>query len=126
MKQLDIEWRHYAKGCETCVRCAATGQALSDVVQQLTNELDPAGIQVRFKETLLPETALNQSNLILFNGVPLEELLIVAKASENACPSCACLTGYETSCRTVEYGGVNYEEIPAELVRQAAIRQLTA
>jgi hypothetical protein len=45
---------------------------------------------------------------------------------ENACPSCTCLTGKETSCRTVEHEGVTYEEIPAELIRKAALKAILA
>ena len=65
-----------------------------------------------------------QSNLILFNGVPLEELLDGATADENACASCSCLTGSDTSCRTVQYGGSVYEDIPPELIRRAALKAL--
>jgi len=79
---------------------------------------------VTFTETLLPEELMSQSNLLLFNGVPLEALLENGAAGESPCPSCSSLTGSETSCRTVEYEGKTYEEIPEELIRQAAYKSI--
>ena len=122
MKTLSIEWRHYEKAGLTCERCAATGSSVKEVVSELSNELAGKGITVIFTETPLPEELMSQSNLLLFNGVPLETILDNATADENNCPSCSCLTGSETSCRTVNYEGNTYEEIPAELIRQAAYK----
>jgi hypothetical protein len=90
------------------------------VVAQLTQKLAPEGITVSFIETVLPEELMAQSNMILFNGVPLEEVLGTATTSASECPSCSCLTGTDTVCRTVVHEGVTHEEIPADLIRQAA------
>lgn len=122
MKGLAIEWRHYDKEGATCDRCAATGTSVSEVVAGLTKELASRGITVTFTETKLPEDLMAQSNMVLFNGLLLEDVLDKAAADENNCPSCSCLTGSETSCRTVEYEGKSYEEIPAELIRKAAYK----
>ena len=120
MKELTIEWRHYEKEGETCDRCAATGSSVKEVVSELSKELADKGITVIFTETVLPKELMAQSNMILFDGVPLEAILDYAATDETPCPSCSCLTGSETSCRTVEYDGKTYEEIPAELIREAA------
>ena len=122
MKELTIEWRHYEKEGATCDRCAATGSSVKEVVSELTRELEGRGVTVTFTETALPEELMAQSNMILFNGTPLEAVLENAAADENPCPSCSCLTGSETRCRTVEYEGKTYEEIPGELIRKAAYR----
>lgn len=124
MQELAIEWRHYDKEGATCERCSTTGTSVKDVVAGLTGELAGKGISVTFSETKLPEELMAESNLVLFNGVPLEEILDNASADENHCPSCSCLTGSETSCRTVEYEGKSYEDIPAELIRKAAYKVL--
>uniref|UniRef100_A0A831TXQ8 DUF2703 domain-containing protein n=1 Tax=Geobacter metallireducens TaxID=28232 RepID=A0A831TXQ8_GEOME len=124
MGELTIEWRHYDKDGATCERCSATGQSLKEVVAALREELAPRGVRIVFTETRLTEEQLPESNLILFNGTPLEELLAGAKASESTCPSCSCLAGTETSCRTVELEGTTHEEIPADLIRRAAYRAL--
>lgn len=120
MKKLNIEWRHYDKAGQTCDRCAATGRSVRAVVSGLNTELAEKGVIVTFTETLLPEELMAQSNLLLFNGVALESVLDNAAADKNHCESCSCLTGSDTSCRTVEHEGTTYEEIPEELIRQAA------
>ena len=124
MKELTIEWRHYEKEGATCDRCAATGTSVREVVFDLGKELAGRGITVRLTETILPEELMAQSNMILFNGVPMEAILDNAAADEDPCPSCSCLTGSETSCRTVEYQEKSYEEIPGELIRKAARKVL--
>jgi hypothetical protein len=121
MTELHIEWRHYAKEGETCDRCAATGSSVREVVADLTRELSASGISVIFTETVLPAELMAQSNLILFNGTALEVVLGDTTVAETPCPSCSCLTGRETSCRTVEHDGVIHEEIPAELIHRAAL-----
>lgn len=124
MKELIIEWRHFEKEGATCLRCTATGKTLEEVVAELCEELAPRGIRVIFSETKLSEGEIPQSNMILFNGVPLEKVLAGAEVSENLCVSCACLTGTETFCRTIEYEGKTYEEIPEELIRDAAYKAI--
>lgn len=124
MHELAIEWRHYAKEGATCQRCSATGANLRRVVEELNRELAPSGGRVIFAETVLTEEQMTLSNLILINGIPLEELLSGAKASENPCASCGRLTGREEFCRTVECDGILYEEIPEEMIRMAARQAL--
>ncbi|MBT1075332.1 DUF2703 domain-containing protein [Geobacter grbiciae] len=124
MKDLTIEWRHYDKEGATCIRCSATGQSLEGVIAGLRDELSPQGVRIVFTETRLTEERISESNLILLNGIPLEELLAEAQASENTCQSCSCLTGAETSCRTIEFEGKTHEEIPADLIRAAAYKAL--
>jgi len=119
MNELRVEWRHYEKEGATCERCSSTGTTLSELLNELTGELMAKGITVTFVETLLTEEEMAQSNLILLNGIPLEDVLDDARTDENSCPSCSCLTGKDNSCRTVEHEGVVYEDIPADLIRKA-------
>lgn len=122
MKTLTIEWKHLDMDGATCVRCRDTGKTLAEVVGELANECREAGVQVVFRETALGTDRIRESNEILFNGVSLEDLLPGAVAGENACQSCCDLLGQETSCRTVESGGMTYEAIPESLIRAAACR----
>lgn len=124
MRALKIEWRHYDKEGQTCDRCAATGKSVKEVVAALTAELSTRDIAVTFIETTLPEERMPESNLILFNGTPLEEILAEADTSDSHCASCSCLTGTNTTCRTIEYNGKTFEEIPEELIREAAYAAL--
>jgi len=122
MKTLAIEWRHYDKGGQTCDRCSTTGSSVKDVVARITDELSCKGVAVTFIETLLPEERMGESNLILFNGTPIEQLIDNDDASENCCESCSSLTGTETVCRTIEISGETNEEIPADMIRQGALK----
>lgn len=120
MKQLKIEWRHLDKEGNTCARCSDTGTALEEVMASLSEECKPSGWEITFKETKLTGKDIAESNMILFNGVPIENVLPNTRASESHCPSCCEFTGVPTSCRTVEYESRPYEAIPASLIRQAA------
>jgi len=120
MKTLEIEWKHFDKDGNTCIRCSDTGDALVDVVEKLSEECKPCGWKIIFKETKLTEQEISDSNNILFNGKPIEEVLPGAKASESHCLSCCELIGNPSvTCRTVEFEGQSYEGIPSSLIRRA-------
>jgi hypothetical protein len=120
MKTLEIEWRHLDKDGRTCLRCSDTLQSLRQVIARLAAECAPRGVSISYRETKLPLEQLSQSNLILFNGVPLESVLPDAAASENECQSCGDLCGQPSFCRTVTVGDRTFEAIPATVIRQAA------
>jgi len=123
MKTLKIEWRHLDVEGETCNRCYDTGENLTQEVKRLSRALQPQGIEVELSETKLDDTQIPQSNTILFNGVPIEDILNI-EVSENYCDSCTSLLGKKTYCRTVMYDGNEYEDIPAKAIRQAALKVL--
>lgn len=119
MKSLELEWRHLELDDGTCIRCSETGKSLEEVIAELEEELKPQGVELSFTETTLPEEKLPQSNMILINGRPMEDILAGAEASESYCSSCSCLTGREAHCRTIRHDGEVYEEIPRKLIRKA-------
>jgi Domain of unknown function (DUF2703) len=112
--RLIIEWRHYDKDGLTCSRCSGTGANLAAVVAEYLQK----GIEIELQETLLPFDRISESNLILINGVALEELLAGGSSGESECVSCGCLAGQATSCRTVQHAGTVYDELPPELIRR--------
>jgi len=114
MQKMHIEWRHYDKTGRTCDRCSDTGTNLKQVIEKYAER----GIAIELQETLLDASQLAESNMILMNGVALEELLAGASASESACPSCSCLTGTAASCRTVRYHGITYEDLSPDLISE--------
>jgi len=120
MTALEIEWRHLEKDGRTCLRCADTLQSLQQVVARLAAECAPRGVTLTYRETKLPPERLPESNLILFNGVPLESVLPGAAAANSECLSCGDLCGQPSFCRTVTVGNRVFEAIPATLIRQAA------
>lgn len=123
MKTLKIEWKHLDVAGETCNRCYDTGENLVQEVKRLNRALQPKGIEVVLIETKLDDSQTSQSNIILFNGVPIEEILNI-QVSENYCDSCSTLLGAKTYCRTVTYDGNEYEDVPAKAIRQAAFKIL--
>ena len=88
MKNLLIEWKHFDKEGNTCVRCSSTGISLSRAINELKEELGKKGISVSFKETKLSEDELKESNSIIINGIPIENLLDDTKSMETPCNSC--------------------------------------
>ncbi len=123
MQTLIIEWRHFDTEGETCERCYDTGENLASEIKRLKRALEPKGVEITLTETLLDGGQIPQSNTILFNGAPIEDLLGI-KVSENYCASCTSLTGKDTFCRTIFFEGNEYEDIPAKAIRQAAYKVL--
>jgi hypothetical protein len=123
MKKLIIEWKHLDVEGETCERCYDTGENLTQEVKRLNRTLQPQGIEVEMIETRLDDTEIPQSNIILFNGVSIEDILNI-EVSKNYCDSCSNLLGTDIYCRTVKYEGDEYEDIPAKAIRQAAFKVL--
>lgn len=126
MKILNIEWKHFDKEGKTCERCSETGNNLREVINDLQQGLSAQGIWVELKEIRLPENQMPESNQILFNGVSLEELIPKAIAGENNCYSCSQLINNAAGCRcrTVNFQGRVFEEIPKELIELAALKAL--
>ena len=119
MQTVTVEWRHLDKDGVTCDRCAETGSGIMELVQQMDVECRPSGVRIQFTETRLSAAEIGQSNLILINGVALEEVLPQTEVSTSPCCSCGELIGEETSCRTIVRFGQIHEAIPQHLVREA-------
>lgn len=124
-KELVIEWKRTSKDVEnTCERCEETGMTLAAVLAEIRMLLEMEGIGVRLVETVLPEGATAESGSLLFNGVPIEELLEGVEVTATSC-SCSCETCEgDTECRTLRYNGEEYEAIPPELIGRAAVKAL--
>jgi len=121
MKTIMIEWKHLDVEGETCDRCYDTGENLTNEVKRLNRTFEPQGILFEIKDTLLDKNQVDQSNSLLFDGRPIEEILDI-EIADNYCASCSDLIGEATSCRTVKYKGQEYEDIPAKAIRQAVYK----
>ena len=121
---LVIEWQHIGNDVSgTCDRCSRTGDALQDVLEELQPYFREKKVTVRFRERVLPDSRIEQSNKILLNGIPLEDYLGGARVVQTPCCSCACITGQdEAVCRAIETGDDLYEALPPELLKQVIIR----
>src|SRR5690606_21026234 len=75
-RNLIIEWKHIGTTVTgTCERCSLTGGAIMDVLEDLQPYFRQKNITARFRETILPDSQIEESNQVLINGVPLEEYL---------------------------------------------------
>jgi hypothetical protein len=123
MTKLIIEWKHLDVEGETCDRCYDTGENLVQEIKRLNRKLNSSGYEVILQETILNKDDVASSNIILFNGLPIEDIIEI-KVSENYCESCSELINSEAYCRTITYDGNEYEDIPAKAIRHAAYKKL--
>ena len=105
---LVIEWKHIGTTVTgTCERCSLTGGAILDVLEELQPYFRQKNVTARFRETVLPDSQIEQSNQVVINGTPLEEYLSGAQVVQTPCCSCACLTGKdEAECRAIDVGSM--------------------
>jgi hypothetical protein len=123
MQVLEVEWRHVGENVDsTCERCAATGRTLQDVVDEIRPMLSARRIRIRVKETVLPHDRIGESNIILFNGIPIEDLIDEVSIGMTPCVSCSCITGTDAECRALICGDRTCEDVPADINRRAALK----
>ncbi len=125
-KELVIEWKHIGNEIEkTAEEFEETGMTLSAVLAEIRMLLEMEGISVRVDETVLPDDAPAGSEALLFNGVPIEELLAGVEVTAASCSCASCDScGGDAECRTLCYNGEEYEAIPPELIGRAAAKAL--
>ncbi|NLZ29683.1 MAG: DUF2703 domain-containing protein [Methanomicrobiales archaeon] len=117
--ELIIEWRHAGGGH------GEGGMPLPAVFAEIRMLLEMEGIGVRVIETVLPGGAAAEPESLLFNGVPIEELLKGVEVTPVSCGSCSCTTCEEgEECRMIRYSGERYEAIPPDLIGRAAAKAL--
>jgi hypothetical protein len=117
MKTIEIEWRHLDKKGTTCNRCSLTTKNLKSAIRDLTGKCK--NVIFRFREVKLPSNKISQSNQILLNGKPLEQILPEAKLSKNFCGSCAKIIGSFVQCRTLAWKGKSKDAIPVKWIKEA-------
>ena len=128
-KELVIEWKHADRAMEkTREEFEETGMTLVAVLAEIRMLLEMEGIGVRMIETVLPDDAAAEPESLLFNGIPVEELLEGVEVTTTACACASCEScetcGEEAECRILRYNGEEYEAIPPELIGRAAAKAL--
>jgi hypothetical protein len=118
--ELVIEWKHIGRDVEdTCERCEETGMTLAAVLAEIRMLLEMEGVTVRMIETVAEPESL------LFNGIPIEELLEGVEVTATSCSCASCDScGGDAKCRTLRYNGEDYEAIPPVLIGRAAAKAL--
>jgi len=126
MQKIKIEWKHFDKEGKTCQRCSKTGKNLIRVLRDLKVEFASNRIQIELKEIKLPESHMAESNSILIDGIPLEDLISNTEVGKNACGSCSKLIGQPADCycRTIQYKENTFETIPSYIIKQAILKKI--
>jgi len=122
-RNLVIEWKHIGNNVTgTCERCSLTAGAIMDVLEELQPYFRQKNVTARFRETILPDSQIEESNQVVINGIPLDKYLSDARVVQTPCCSCACITGQdEAECRAIDVGEERYEAIPLDLLKQVII-----
>lgn len=122
---LTIRWQRLVDDAgETCERCGATQEEVSQAVSTLERVLRPLGIEVALGEMALSTDEalqdIGESNRIWVADRPLEEWL-GAEVGMSSCESCCSALGDDVECRTLTVDGNTYETVPAELIVKAGL-----
>lgn len=125
MKKIIIEWRHLDVDGATCERCSDTGGELRRAIESLNRECVARDVWFELLDTPLTAADLDQSNAILIDGRPIEQLLPGTTVGSSDCVSCGSLIGDDASCRTLDQDAASYETVPAALIRDAACRAVS-
>jgi hypothetical protein len=119
---MQIEWRHLDLG-ETCGRCSDTGANLWAVITELGQEHLLDNVELELENTILPLERMDESNVVLINGVPIEHI-IGAGVTFRGCSSCHDKSGQENQCPDAESGRDFFKALPAEMLRAAILKVL--
>lgn len=117
---INIKWQRLVAKGETCPRCESTEQELNKAINKLQQALSPLEIKVTLEKEEINISEFKQdplqSNRILINDQPIENLLKGKVGQSPCCEVCG-----PTDCRTMEIDGQIYETIPSELIIQAGL-----
>jgi len=118
-----IEWRHLDLG-ETCGRCSDTGANLWAVIMELGQEHRFDHVELELENTILPPEQMDESNVVLINGVPIEHILDEG-VPFGGCSICHDHRGQEQQCPDAKSGRDFFKGIPEETLRSAILKVLS-
>ncbi|HSE59807.1 MAG TPA: DUF2703 domain-containing protein [Nitrospiraceae bacterium] len=120
-RRLHIEWQQAGSSSGTCSYASETWSNLVLVVEELRRELSSLGISMSATQ-VRPQQQIGQAiQGLLFNRVPLEELLPELRIPRRHCPSCEAQRGESVLCPAVIAEGVEYRSLPPFLLRRAIL-----
>lgn len=124
MKKLVIEWRYFAKDGRTCRRCLGTRNNIDRAIKDLRKDVRMKGVCLELKEVVLSQSKIPESNIILIDDVPIEQILPSVFKGESECCSCSDLCGKPTDCRIINQNRQVFEEVPTALIKKAVLRRI--
>jgi hypothetical protein len=118
-----IEWRHVDLGQPLCGHCSDTGANLWEAVTTLGQENLLDGVELEIENTILPPKQLEESNVVLINGIPVEKIVDPGLIS-SGCSTCQVLNEKTGPIHTAAPGRDVFKAIPAEVLREAILKAL--
>jgi hypothetical protein len=122
MKTITIEWKHLVRRGRTCDRCGDTGANLRRAIRLLNTRCHRPRVHFRLKKTPLDPRRIAESNSILVDGLPLEQLLPEMTVAMSKCDSCGDLIGGPAECRALIGERGQFETVSTDLIVSAACR----
>jgi len=120
MKTLKFKWQRLMYEGQTCPRCGSTEVEVEKAIAALKESLNPQGIDVELEKSELSVDVFKkdtlQSNMIWIGDRLLEEWIGGMTGKSQCCDVCG-----PNDCRTVSFGGEEYEVIPSELLIKAGL-----
>lgn len=108
---------------ETCERCGDTVEAARAAARDLQLALMPLNIRVTLVEHSAAAENIEDSNSVLINGRPIEELLGAERITTD-CPSCSRLVGQSACCGAIRISDCVQESFTPEQIRDAVFATL--
>ena len=123
-RTLELVWRHSSGQTEPCILCTDTGKTLRELIEELLPVFDDEGIQLDFREEIVPPGTPVPINLLRANGVPFHALLSRAARGEEYCHASKCMPIHNLHRQVQSYDRVTCDEAPERIVRKALLLAL--
>jgi hypothetical protein len=123
-RTLSVLWRHTVDQEAPCITCSDTGRSFSDLLELLIPAFDEEGMDLDFRDELIPGDTGMPENTVLLNGIPIGPLLTYAAQGEEYCHASRCRPPGHIHRRFPDASGVMCDEAPEILVRKAILLAL--
>jgi hypothetical protein len=123
-RTLSVLWRHTVDQEAPCITCSDTGRSFSDLLELLIPAFDEEGMDLDFRDELIPGDTGMPENTVLLNGIPIGPLLTYAAQGEEYCHASRCRPPGHIHRRFPDASGVMCDEAPEILFRKAILLAL--
>jgi|WetSurMetagenome_2_1015567.scaffolds.fasta_scaffold21109_5 hypothetical protein len=121
-RTLLIEWKHAPGNGETCIRSTDTGKTFQQIIDEVRPLLERDGISLQVNRQVLPVG--HPRDIILLNGILLEELIAMAGSGQSYCRSTKCMQVQEDYPHFVTTSEGICMEAPEILFRKSVLLAL--
>ena len=123
-RTLSVLWRHTGDQEGPCLTCSDTGRPFSELLELLIPAFNDEGIELDYREELVPDDAGLPENTVLLNDIPIGPLLSYAARGEEYCHASRCRLPEHIHRRFPDASGMMCDEAPEILFRKAILLAL--